>query len=444
MMKIYRVLSMLLFIGFQGVAVAQSSGAALTLNVEKCREMALAGSEDIKKGTNSLTQSGLDRKIAISAFLPAVEATGTGLYMAPDMEMSGMEMIMKGTYMAGVMLTQPIYAGGKILTGKKMAETGESAAEEQLRAAKASVIYDADNAYWTYVAVLQKQEMMNVLAAQLDTLFSQIGVASSAGMATDADLLTVKAKRSEVEYQVRKVANGVALCKMALCRVVGVPFDTDIAVEDVAVPEEFTRMETDNVSVADRPEMRLLETGLEVSRLKVRMTRGDYLPTLALVGGYCAFGNMKMKTMVDAGGGNYVPYTQKIGQNMGVAMVSLNIPIFKWGQGYNKVRRAKLDVDNAALDLQKNSRLLELQANQAAFNLSDSYNLIEAAKDGKAQADENLRVTENRYHASMCPLSDYLDAQFQWQQARSNLIEAFTQSRIAETDYLMATGALVR
>lgn len=443
-MKIYRVLSMLLFIGFQGVAVAQSSGAALTLNVEKCREMALAGSEDIKKGTNSLTQSGLDRKIAISAFLPTVEATGTGLYMAPDMEMSGMEMIMKGTYMAGVMLTQPIYAGGKILTGKKMAEAGESAAEEQLRAAKASVIYDADNAYWTYVAVLQKQEMMNVLAAQLDTLFSQIGVASSAGMATDADLLTVKAKRSEVEYQVRKVANGVALCKMALCRVVGVPFDTEIAVEDVAVPEEFTRMETGNVSVADRPEMKLLETGLEVSRLKVRMTRGDYLPTLALVGGYCAFGNMKMKTMVDAGGGNYVPYTQKIGQDMGVAMVSLNIPIFKWGQGYNKVRRAKLDVDNAALDLQKNSRLLELQANQAAFNLSDSYNLIEAAKDGKAQADENLRVTENRYHASMCPLSDYLDAQFQWQQARSNLIEAFTQSRIAETDYLMATGALVR
>ena len=435
---------MLLFIGFQGVAVAQSSGAALTLNVEKCREMALAGSEDIKKGTNSLTQSGLDRKIAISAFLPAVEATGTGLYMAPDMEMSGMEMIMKGTYMAGVMLTQPIYAGGKILTGKKMAEAGESAAEEQLRAAKASVIYDADNAYWTYVAVLQKQEMMNVLAAQLDTLFSQIGVASSAGMATGADLLTVKAKRSEVEYQVRKVANGVALCKMALCRVVGVPFDTEIAVEDVAVPEEFTRIATGNVSVADRPEMKLLETGLEVSRLKVRMTRGDYLPTLALVGGYCAFGNMKMKTMVDSGGGNYVPYTQKIGQDMGVAMVSLNIPIFKWGQGYNKVRKAKLDVDNAALDLQKNSRLLELQANQAAFNLSDSYNLIAAAKDGKAQADENLRVTENRYHASMCPLSDYLDAQFQWQQARSNLIEAFTQSRIAETDYLMATGALVR
>ncbi len=435
---------MLLCVVSQVVALAQPSGAALTLNVEKCRQMALESSEDVKKGNNALTQSVLDRKIAVSAFLPAIDASGSVMYMTPNMEMSGMEMIMKGTYMAGVMLTQPIYAGGKILTGKKMAEMGANAAAEQLRMSKASVIYDADNAYWTYVAVLQKQEMMNVLAAQLDTLFSQIGVASSAGMATDADLLTVKAKRSEVEYQVRKVANGVALCKMALCRVVGVPFDTEIAVEDVAVPEEFTRMGTDNVSVSDRPEMRLLETSLEISRMQVRMTWGDYLPTLALVGGYCPFGNIKMKTMVDAGGGNYVPYTQKIGQDMGVAMLSLSIPIFKWGQGYNKVRKAKIDVDNAALDMQKNGRLMELQANQAAFNLSDSYNLIEAARDGKAQSDENLRVTENRYHASMCPLSDYLDAQFQWQQARSNLIEAFTQSRIAETDYLMSVGALVK
>lgn len=418
-MKIYKVLSMLMFVTSQAVAAAQPSGAALTLNVEKCRKMALASSEDVKKGNNSLAQSGLDKKIAVSAFLPAIDASGSVMYMTPNMEMSGMEMIMKGTYMAGVMLTQPIYAGGKILTGKKMAEMGQDA------------------------AVMQKQEMMNALTARLDTLFSQIRVASSAGMATDADLLTVKAKRSEVEYQVRKVANGVALCKMALCRVVGVPFDTEIEVEDVAVPEEVTRMETGNVSVTERPEMKLLETSLKVSRMQVRMTRGDYLPTLALVGGYCPFGNIKMKTMVDAGGGNYVPYTQKIGQDMGVAMLSLSIPIFKWGQGYNKVRKAKLDVDNAALDMQKNGRLMELQANQAAFNLSDRYNLIEAAKDGKAQADENLRVTENRYHASMCPLSDYLDAQFQWQQARSNLIEAFTQSRIAETDYLMATGRLV-
>ena len=148
--------------------------------------------------------------------------------------------------------------------------------------------------------------------------------------------------------------------------------------------------------------------------------------------------------MVDAGGGNYVPYKQNVSQNQGFAMLAVSIPIFKWGQGFNKVRRARLDADNAVLDVQKNGRLLELEARQAALNLSDSYSLIDAARDGMADADENLRVYENRYGASMCPLSDYLDAQFQWQQSRSNLIEAVTQFHIAETDYLRATGRLVR
>lgn len=58
------------------------------------------------------------------------------------------------------------------------------------------------------------------------------------------------------------------------------------------------------------------------------------------------------------------------------------------------------------------------------------------------QADENLRVMRNRYAASMAPLTDLLDAQSQWQQAESNLIEAQTQYKIYETEYLRATGSL--
>ena len=95
------------------------------------------------------------------------------------------------------------------------------------------------------------------------------------------------------------------------------------------------------------------------------------------------------------------------------------------------------------LDLQKNERLLTLEANQASMNLNDSYLLLEAAEDAMAEADENLRVMKNRYDASMATLSDLLEAQSQWHQSRSNLIEAITQTRICVTDYLRATGRLV-
>ncbi len=422
---------------------AQETSGRLLLDIGKCREMALASSADIQKGNNSRIQTECDEKIALSGFLPSIDATGVGLYITPDVEMSGMNLIMKGTWLAGVMLTQPIYAGGKIAAGRRMSKTGSEAAGQQLRKTKAEVIYDAVNAYWTYVAVKDKQNLMNILAAQLDTILSQVKASVSVGMATDADMLTVKAKRSEVEYQMRKVDNGVALCRMALCRVIGVPFDTDIVVSDTFDGKDDSRLDTRDISVSMRPEMKLLQAQVEVSRQQVRMTRGDYLPMVALTAGYVHFGNMKMGGTVDAGGGNYVSYEQKIGQGMGTAMLGVSIPIFKWGQGYNKVRKAKLDVDNALLDLRKNGQYMELEAAQASYNLNDSYNLLSAAADGVGQAEENLRVARNRYEAHMSALSDYLDARFQWQQAKSNLIEAVTQSRIAETDYLRATGRLV-
>ncbi len=443
MNKIKILISMLPLIMAAMPSRAQEYSETLLLDVEKCKEMALASSEDIQKMSNSQLQSKCDEKIALSGFLPSFEATGAGLYMTPDFEMSGMSVMMKGAWLAGVMLTQPIYAGGKIAAGRRMSKIGSEAAGQQMRKTRAEVTYEVVNAYWTYVAVLDKRCMMNMLAAQLDTLFAQVDASVGMGMATDADLLTVKAKRSEVEYQMRKVENGVELCRMALCRVIGVPFDTRISVDGSFDTEAGARIDNRDISVEARPEMKLLEAQVEVSRQQVRMTRGDYLPTVALTAGCSHFGNMKMSMTVSDGAGGYVPYEQKLDQNKATFMLGVSIPIFKWGQGSNKVKKAKLDVDNAELELQKNGRYLELEAAQASFNLTDSYNLLSSAQDALEQAEENLRMAGNRYEARMSALSDYLDAKFQWQQAKSNLIEARTQTRIAETDYLRATGRLV-
>lgn len=426
------------------LCASASAQAPLTLDQKTCREMALESSEDIRKAENEMLKSRLDGKVATSAFLPSVDANGSVIYVTPNQGMSGMDLIMKGTYMAGITLTQPLYAGGRILTGKKMSKIGEEAAGQKMRMTRAEVISDADNAYWTYVYVQEKMRMVEELKAQMDTLLSQVSVSAGAGMATDADLLTVKAKRSEVEYQLQKVAGGLELCRMALCRVVGVPFDTPIVTGDAFLSDVEASLSDDvtALSVDSRPELKLLQAQIDVAKNQVRMTRGEYLPSLAVVGAYMNYGNIKLSSMVDAGNGTYVPYEQKLQKGMCAAMLSLSIPIFHWGEGYNKVRKAKADVSNAVLDYQKNEKLMTLEARQAETNLRDSRALISCAKDALAQSEENLRVVSNRYSASMCPLSDYLTARFQWHQSKSDLVEAVTQYHISLTDYLRATGHL--
>lgn len=125
-----------------------------------------------------------------------------------------------------------------------------------------------------------------------------------------------------------------------------------------------------------------------------------------------------------------------------MAMLTVQMPIFHWGSEIKKARKARIDADNARLELQQNERAMRLEVRQAMQNLTDGYRMVETSQAGQQQADENLRVMRQKYNAQMATLTDLLEAEAQWQQARSNLIEAQTQQKIYETEYLRVTGRL--
>lgn len=412
----------------------------LRLSLAECRERALAHSEALLQADNRLEQARLDRQIAATAALPNIAGSITGAYVLPDMDMMGMELRMRGTYMAGLSLTQPIYAGGKISAARRMARIGEEVAGEQQRMTRMDVLVEADNAYWTLVAVNGKVRMLESYAAQMDTLYSQVSGAVEAGMTLENDRLRVAAKRSEIRYQLDKARNGADLCRMSLCRIIGVgsevrPVPTDTLFH-LSAPGQL------NATLETRPELRLLEQQVALGEQKIRDVRSAMLPTAGLSLGYTYYGNIKLQSMVDAGNGVFVPYSQEFRDGLGLAVVAVKVPVFHWGDGRKQVRKARYELQNAQLDLQKNTRLMSLEVEQAIRNVEDGYRLIQTAELGLRQAEENLRVMDNRHAAQMAPLTDLLDAQAQWQQAASNLIEAQTQYRIYETAYWRSIGQL--
>lgn len=412
----------------------------MKLSMEQCRDMALTTSEELKQADNRLRQAELDDKIAATARLPKIEGSATGAYVLPDIEMTGMELAMRGAYMAGLTLTQPIYTGGKISAGRQMARLGRQIADQQLRMTRMDVLVDADNAYWSYIAVRRKVRMLESYSTQMDTIYKQTSSAVAAGMAIENDLLRIEAKRTEIEYQLQRARNGADLCRMALCNVIGAPLDTAIEPTDTTFNiESPTAMSLD---IARRPEVGLLEKQIDVNMQRIRDARSEMLPTVGLSAGYSYYGNIKLNGFADMGNGTTVPYTQEFRDGIGIAMLAVKIPIFHWGESRKKLHKARYELDNSQLELQRNMRLMSIEAQQAVQNVEDGYRMIHTAESGLRQAEENLRVMRNRYAAAMSPLTDLLDAQSQWQQAQSNLIEAQTQYMIYRTDYLRATGQL--
>lgn len=413
---------------------------ALHLSLAECRQLALERNENLKQSDNKLRQAELDKAIAFSNYLPKFDASVSGTYMFPNMEMNGMEMELHGMYFAGIMVTQPIYTGGKIMAGNKLAKIGKETASETLRKTRMQVIADADNAYWSLIAVNWKVRMLEAYQAQMNALYQQTEVSVNAGMATTNDLLRITAKRSEIDYQLQKAKNGENLCRLSLCNVLGCALDTEITPVDtvihISAPQDLDE------SIALRPELRLLQSQVDAAKEQIKVTRADILPSVALMGSYMFYGNEKIKGYTQDAAGNNVPFTNKIDDNFGMVALTVNVPLFHWGEGLKKIRKAKYELHNAQLDLQKNTRLLSIEARQAVQNVTDGYNMVETARLGDQQGQENLRVMTEQYQNGLCTLTDLLDAQTQWQQAQSNLIEAQTQYKIYETEYLRVTGKL--
>ena len=349
-------------------------------------------------------------------------------------------LLMRGVYDAGLTLQQPVFAGGRIVAAGRLARIGERTAGEQLRQTRMQVLADVDNAYFTLLAVREKVKMLEAYRRQMDELYRSVENHVQAEMAIRNELLRVEAKRTEIDYQLQKARNGEHLCRMSLCQLVGLELTADVRTADsvlaVAPPEGLDE------NIDARPELRLLHHQLEARRQQVRMERAACLPTVGLGLGYSYMGHLVFEGTATGADGAQVPFKQTYNEGYKYAMLSVNVPLFHWGSNWRKVKKARLELENARLDLQRNTRLMTIEARQAVQNLTDGYRMVHTAVQGREQADENLRVMRQQYDNGMAVLTDLLDAQAQWQQARSNLIEAQTQYKLYETEYLRVTGRL--
>ena len=119
----------LLAIATTALPLATNSQTPLSLSLSECREMALTHNEELQKADNNLRKAELDKAIALTSYLPSIDGSAVGAYIVEDIDIMGMKMQMKGTYMAGLSLTQPLYAGGKIIAGNKLARIGAECAD---------------------------------------------------------------------------------------------------------------------------------------------------------------------------------------------------------------------------------------------------------------------------------------------------------------------------
>ena len=399
--------------------------------LEDCKRIAIENNRKLKKSQLEILASQQLKKEAFTHYFPSVTASGAGILPKASLlsvDMAGMSLgLLDKGFEAGITVSQPIIAGGKIITGNKLADLGTEVNKYQAKLSENEVILNIESLYWKLVSLYEKVKTLDLIDDQLDVLLKDAELSYNSGLITNNDVLKVKLKKNEVQSNRINLENGTKLVKMSMCQLMGLELlladGFDITAPNITTAELPVVYYVDhNIALSERMESKLLDKSVEAAKLQINMKRGDYLPTVAVGASYYG------ENIVNEWRGN------------GVLLASVSIPLSDWWRGSHAIKRQKIQQQIALSNKEDSQELLLLQMQNVKNELDNAYKQFLLAKDGVEQSTENLRLNTNYYKAGTVSLTDVLEAQTLVQQNRDKYVESYADYQKRRIEYLQVTG----
>ena len=430
-----------------------ATATSQTYTLEQLKDSALQNNIAIRSARHTIDAAQQQRKEAFTKYFPSV--SGTGLWfnankgMAKmDIDPSGMitpEMgatlsqifpaealaalanpisvsMMKNGTIASLTAVQPVFAGGQIINGNKLAKVGEEASRLQLQLSENEVEKTTEEYFWQMVSLQEKMKTVNTVEALLADIAKDVDVAVRAGVALRNDLLQVQLRQNDIESSKLKLTNGLSILRLLIAQYCGLR-DTSFT---VSLPQEETmaalpQLNPDEALLAT-PEYQLLGKQVEAASLQKKIAVGENLPTVAVGAGY-----------------NYHNLLDN-DRSFGMIFATVSVPISDWWGGSHAIKRKKIEQQKAEEQLADNSELLKIRMQKARNDVEEARQQLAIAQRSVEQAEENLRLNRNFYQAGTTKMSDLLEAQMLYQQALDKKTDAFANCQNKLLEYRQSMG----
>lgn len=440
--------------------------------LEQILDSALHNNIVIRTARHNIEAAQQQRKEAFTKYFPNVSAEGIWFNATKDMakmtinptEMMSPQMIndlaqslpasvvaglanpmsismLKNGIIASVSAVQPVFAGGQIINGNRLARVGEDVSKLQLELSENQVEKTAEQYFWQLASLQEKLKTILASEQLLNDIHKDVDVAVRAGVAMPNDLLQVQLRQNEIESQKLKVLNAQALVRMLLGQYAGLTPDSspkgkgeafngegsqysfNIIVPDMNQPEDILPSPFgEGQGVRLLPEYQLLDKQVEAANLQRKMTIGQNLPTVGVGVGY-----------------NYHNLLEN-DRSFGMVFATVKVPISDWWGGLHAIKRKKIEQQKALEQLEDKTQLLQIRMQNAWNNVLESFQQYSLAQRSIEQAEENLRLNRNYYNAGTSKMSDLLQAQLLYQQAQDKRTDAFSDYQNKLLEYKHSIG----
>lgn len=419
-------------------------------SLEECIQMATASNEllkaeelkiDMAKAKKGEVGVNFFPKVSLGAAYSHIEdplqpidwdhaLLGLGQYL-PEKIKDKTAIDLGNTKVGTVSFVQPIFMGGKIINGYKMASSAVDLAGIMMETKERELELSVEETYWQVVTLSSKLELATKLTALLDEAVANVDLAVKEGVATEADALSIRVKQSDANQLRLKVENGLSLSKMLLAQKCGLGLESDYRLADevtldtarneaIDTPILLSEQEISG-GIDARPEVRALETADKIFAAKERVELADALPKVVLLGGYTTINPNLFAGMQDEYGGSWH------------VAVGLQIPLTDIYTGITKRKGAAAERGIKQRQLTDAREKINLQIHQLLLNNQEAYKQLSAAKLSLSSADETLRQAQLGYREGVIPLLVLTEAQTSWSAAYDSYIDAAIALKSSES-----------
>lgn len=406
------------------------------LSLQEAVKLGIENSKNLKIDQAKIEESTANLLEAKNRQLPEFKVSGTYMYLPlkPNVDIKIPGVAGGGPEVSQVLygsanLSVPIYSGGRIKYGIQSAQYLVDASKLTSENDKNAIAYNISQAYNNLFKASQVVQLLQenlALSQKRDQSFIKL---ENNGVIARNDRLKAQLQTSNIELQLMEAQNNYSIANINMDLLLGLPDNTEIEVDsnyigadDLGKPDDYYL----NLARENRKDLQALDLQRKAAALGTKSAKAENLPSLALTGGYVAADIPKLLTITNA-------------VNFGVGL-SYNLSnIWKKNSSLmqSKAREQELAANN---DLLNDNVTLEVKRDYQ--NDLYAHKKIDVYQRALEQAEENYRITLNKYNAGLETITNLLDADTARITANVNVVTSKADAALAHKKLLQTTGII--
>lgn len=392
--------------------------------LQECVNYAIENNINIKQADLNIEQAQLDKKDALGAFLPSLNASASNSWNTG----------LTQNVVTGVLQTQTtrnssygFNSGVTLFNGMRNAYRHQRAkmnilanqySAEQL---EDNILLNVAN---SYLNVLFNKENLKQLETQHQLTAKQLEQTQQlvdAGSLPRGDVLEVQATFANEEQQILAAQNNVVISRITLAQILNLEDfkNFDVADPDLSDPTALILDQgADGIYAAateNRFEIKIAEQNTAIAEQDLKIAKGARLPSVSAFFNY----NTRESDRLN------LAFFDQLSLNDGISYgLSLNLPIFNGWSVSNNVKRSKLNVENNRL--QETQAKLDLKQNiyQAYNDAQGSRLTYQSAQKALEARELAYEYAQERYNVGLMNAFDFNQSQTQLTNAQSSLLRS--------------------